>query len=110
MKILGIVVDKNLNFKQHITAICTKLSKSVGLLHQLKHYLQEELMEKLHYLSIQPYINYGIESWHGACQSFTSGVHVRQKKAIRAVFNLNYNAHANESFERSFISKSTKLT
>ena len=46
IKFLGIVIDKNLNFKQHITAMCTKLSKSVGLLHRLKHYLPEEIQKK----------------------------------------------------------------
>ena len=39
-------MDKNINFKQHITVMSSKLSKSVGLLHLLKHYLPEEIMIK----------------------------------------------------------------
>ena len=62
IKFLGVIIDKNLNFKQHITAMCNKLSKSVCLLHRLKHYLPEEIMKMLCFSLIQPYINYGIES------------------------------------------------
>ena len=60
--------------------MCTKLSKSMGLLHRLKHYLPEEIMKKLYYsMIILPYINYGIKSWHGASQSATSDVIILQK-------------------------------
>ena len=109
IKFLGIIIDKNLNFKQHITVMSSKLSKSVGLLHRLKHYLPEEIMKKLYYSLIHPYLNYGIESWHGASQSAVSGVHVLQKKVIRAVFNLDFNAHTNQHFKQSFILKCKEL-
>ena len=89
--------------------MCSKLSKSVGLLHRLKHYLPQEIMKKLYYSLVHPYINYGIQSWHGASQSATSGVHVLQKKAIRAVFNLNFNAHTNDYIKQSSILKSNEL-
>ena len=66
IKFIGIVFHKNLNFKQHITAICTKLSTLVCLLRRSKHYLPEEFMKKQYYSLIQPYIFYRIESWRGA--------------------------------------------
>ena len=107
---IGVIIDKkNLNFKQHITEMCNKLSKSVGLLHRLKYYLPEEIMKRLYYSLVQPYINYGIETWHGTSQSATSGVHVPQKKTIRAVFNLNYNDHTNEYIKRNFILKCNEI-
>ena len=93
-------MEKNLNFKQHIAAMCVKLSKSVGLFHRLKHYITQEFMKKLDYSLIQPYVNYGIEAWYGASLSATSGVHILQKEAIRAVFYLDYNGHTNQYLKK----------
>ena len=76
----GLIIDKNLNFKQHVTVMCSKLSKSVGLLHRLKHYLPQEIMKKICYSLFHPYKNYGIQSWHGASQSATIGVLVHWRK------------------------------
>ena len=59
--------------------MCINLSESVGLLHRLKHFLQGEIMKMLYYTLTQPYISYGIESWHGASQLSTSGVLVLKK-------------------------------
>ena len=61
--------------------------------------------EKLDFSLIQPYINYAIEFWHMASQSATSRVHVLLKKSVRAVFNLDYNAHTNEYIKINFILK-----
>ena len=109
IKFLGLIIDKNLNFKQRIKVICSKLSQSVGLLHRLKHYLPQKIMKKLYYSLVHPYINYGFQSWHGASQSTTTGVLVLQKTAIRAVFNLNFNPYSNDYFKQISILKSNEL-
>ena len=86
-----------------------KVSESVGLLHRLKHYLPQEIMRKLYFSLVHPYNNHGIQSWHGASQSATIGVSRTLKKAIRTVFNLNFNAHTIDYFKQSSILKSNEL-
>ena len=39
MKYLGVLIDKNLSWKYHIDAISTKISKNVGLIAKLRHYV-----------------------------------------------------------------------
>ena len=39
IKYLGVLIDKNLSRKHHIDAIATKISKNVGLIAKLRHYL-----------------------------------------------------------------------
>ena len=34
---LGLIIDPNLNWKAHLNAIGTKVSRIISLLHQLKH-------------------------------------------------------------------------
>ena len=38
-KILGVLIDNNLSWKQHIDHICVELSKLIGLLWRKKHLL-----------------------------------------------------------------------
>lgn len=98
-KFLGIIIDKNLTFKPHITYISSKLSKSIGILHKVKHILPEEALKILYRTLIHPYIQYGIEAWYGTNKNKSNAILVLQKKAIRAMLNLEYNANTNDSFK-----------
>ena len=39
IKYLGIVIDKNLTWKNHIDVIATKISRNIGLIAKLRHFL-----------------------------------------------------------------------
>ena len=45
-----------------------------------------------------PHLSYGIEVWHSAYKNVTEPIFVLQKKAIRAVFKLDYLGHTGDSF------------
>ena len=62
-------------------------------------------MKKIYYPLIQPYIIYGTKSSHGASQSATSGFLILQKKTVRPVLSLDYNAHTNEYYKKKVILK-----
>ena len=47
---------------------------------------------------ILPYLNYTIEIWYAGYQNITERIFVLQKKAIRAVNNLDFNGHTSASF------------
>ena len=54
---------------------------------------------------ILPYLNYSIETWFGACQTDCNKIFVLQKKAMRAIHNLPFNAHTNDYFKANRILK-----
>ena len=47
-KYLGVVIDDKLNFKEQIEKLKLKVSRSVGILSELKSYLPESAMLKLY--------------------------------------------------------------
>ena len=104
-KFLGVHIDENLNFKIHIENICKKVSKTVGILHKVKYFLPTDVLKTIYNTLIYPYLNYGIETWYGAPQSVRAGVQILQKKAVRAVNNLPYNAHTSTYFKNGKILK-----
>ena len=68
-------------------------------------YSPSNILKNLYYSLIYPYLKYAIEAWYGAPQCVSNRVKVIQKKAIRAIFDLNYNSHTTEYFTFSGILK-----
>ena len=63
IKFLGVLVDENLTWIDHITLVENKLSKNLGLLHKAKNYLNKKSMVSLFYSFIHSYSNYGNIAW-----------------------------------------------
>ena len=104
-KYLGIHVDHHLTFKYHINEISRKLSKSVGLLHKLNKFLPHNILKIIYSSLMHPYISYGVEAWYGTYRNHTNKISILQKKAIRAINNLEYNDHTTEYFRENRILK-----
>ena len=108
-KFLGLILDKNLNFKEHITHISNKCSKSIGILFKLNYFLPTNILKMLYSSMILPYLNYGIEAWFGAARTDRNKVFILQKKSIRAIYNLPFNTHTNTFFKDNNILKIHEL-
>ena len=104
-KFLGVFIDHHLTFKLQADHILKKVNKSVGVLFKLNYYLPENILLSLYSTLILPYFNYGIISWHN-CPLYTLNRLVTcQKKAVRAICSLDYNAHTNDHFKELKILK-----
>ena len=104
-KFLGIHLDQNLTFKTHINEISRKTSKTAGLLYKLRSFLPSNVLKTIYQSLMHPYFIYGIETWHGTFQNYTNKIFIIQKKAIRTINNLEYNAHTNDYFKSNEILK-----
>ena len=98
-KFLGITIDKNLKFEQHISNTTKKISKSIGILYRLNSYMPQNILRTIYNTLILPYISYAIEAWYGAPENIRHWVFVLQKKAVRAINSLSYNSHIEEYFK-----------
>ena len=59
-KYLGILIDKNLSWKIHIDNVATKLSKTVGLIAKLRHFVPQHTLLNIYCALILPYLSYGL--------------------------------------------------
>ena len=55
---LGVTIDAKLSWKPHITKVCNKLSKCIGILSKVKHILPKSAMVNLYYTLAYPYLMY----------------------------------------------------
>ena len=83
---LGIILDKHLSWKTHITMVTGKLSKINGILNRLKYIYPTHILLTIYKSLFVPHINYGSLVWG---QNFNS-ISKLQKKVIRTVTRSNY--------------------
>ena len=86
---LGITLDDQLKWNKHIEKISNKMSRNIGILNSLKHFLPMTTKTLIYNSLISCHINYGILLWGYSCKR----VELLQKKAVRIISLSKYNAH-----------------
>ena len=102
---LGVKIDEKLKFTAHISHICSKVSRSIGVLNNLKTILPKQVLRTLYYAFIYPYFSYCNIIWASTFHTHLKPIVSLQKKAIRIVNNSNFLAHTLELFYYSKILK-----
>ena len=59
IKYLGVLIDKHLTWKEHITVTENKASKNLGLLYRARRVLDSAALKNLSISLIHSYLNYG---------------------------------------------------
>ena len=80
-KFLGVIIDKQLNWKKHITHITGKVARGIGIIIKAKKYLPREAMLSLYYYFIYPYLTYCNLVWGTSCKSHLERLKILQKKS-----------------------------
>ena len=97
-KFLGVTVDQNLSWKNHIDHLRKKCCSSIGILHKVNKFLPESALLSLYYTLVLSHFNYGISTWSSASNVHKNKLHIIQKRALRAVSNSNFRSHSNPLF------------
>ena len=103
VKYLGILIDKNLSWKRHIDHIIIKVSRTVGLIAKLRHFLPTHTLLNIYQALIAPYLTYGLTVWGQACKSYLDKLLKLQKRAHRFIYFSDHNEHAIPLFDNAHI-------
>ena len=60
-KYLGVIIDRKLNWIDHITYVKNKISKGIGIMYKARQFLSKSALLDLYYAYIYPYMTYCIE-------------------------------------------------
>ena len=58
---LGVRIDENLTWRDHMHTVECKIAKNIGLSNQGKHYLDENCLKEIYFAYIHAYLNYAYE-------------------------------------------------
>ena len=88
-KILGVFVDKNLNWTDNIKHLTKKINASIWLWSKIKKYLSLEHRIQFYKSYIQPHIDFCSIVWRSSSESNKCKIFKLQKRACKV--NLDYN-------------------
>ena len=82
-KYLGVYIDKNLSWRDHIDYTCTKVSKACGALAKIRHCVDFETLRNVYHALLYSYLRYGIIAWGNASKTLLKPLETLVNKAIR---------------------------
>ena len=89
-KFLGVIIDQNLSFGEHLTYIKGKVSRGIGIVNRGKRLLNNSTLRTLYMSFLQPYLTYCITVWGKTFKTLLDPLVKLQKRAIRTICNVNY--------------------
>jgi len=99
-KYLGILMDPNFSFRQHVSSISSKLSKALYVLRRVKNCLPDKALLLLYYSLFHCHLIYASEIWSSAPEHLINQLFIKQKAAIRIIAKAKYNAHTQPLFRK----------
>ena len=93
--LLGLFINEHMNWNTHIFNISKTITKTLGVMNRLKHYLPQRILQILYNSLIWSHLNSNITAWgfasHKLCRL--------QKRALRLITDSRYNAHTQPLFK-----------
>ena len=87
MKLLGVTVDKQLNFKLHVSEICVKAARQLNVLRRLSKYLNLPSKLSIYKSFISSTFDYSPVAWIFCGKTNSSKLDKLNERAIRIVYN-----------------------
>ena len=94
IKFLGVTIDENLTWKNHVEVVENKISKNIGVLYKASHLLDFKNLLKIYLSFIHIYISYANIAWASTLKTKLQGILKKQKHAPRITFHANRLDHA----------------
>ena len=79
------LIDSNLNWKKRTHEIGEKISRGIGILSKLTHFVTIDNINQLYYSLVYPFLTYGLIAWGNTYTTTLKPVVVLQQKAVRII-------------------------
>ena len=109
VKYLGVIIDEHLSWKHHINYIALKISRNIGIISRLRHFVPLKTLLSIYNSVISPYISYGLIAWGQASKSHLDRILILQKRVVHLIYFLSFRTHAIPYFAQSNILPITML-
>ena len=97
-KFLGVHIDANLSWVNHIAHISNQVSKGIGILSKLKHIMPPKIMRSIYLSLVLPHLSYCSSIWSGTTKTNLNKLYILQKRAVRNITCALPRSSTNEIF------------
>lgn len=88
-------MDQHLTWKPHTDKVYGKVARATGIINRLKRIVPESIRITLYNTLILPHLSYNLLIWGHAAMKLEN----IQKRAVRAIKNVKYNAHTSPIYK-----------
>ena len=99
-KCLGVIIDENLLWHEHVDFLCKKVIASLSMLKRIRNFLDERDLLLLYNCLIQSQLDYCCEVWGSRYDVHANRLEILQKRAARMILNANFYTPSSELFKR----------
>ena len=100
VKYLGLIIDCHLNWKKHAHEVSKKISRGIGILSKLRHFVTNDILTQLYYSLVYPFLTYGLILWGNTYTTTLKPIVILQKKAVRIITFSKRDAHSSPLFSQ----------
>ena len=105
IKYLGLILDCNLSWKDHISFVESKVKRSIDILSKLRYFVSLNTLRNLYYALIYPFLTYALIVWGCTYSSTLQSLFILQKRSIRFITFTKYYEHTSMLFKSLNIMK-----
>ena len=109
IKFLGVILDEQLKWKEHINYIKSKISKCLGIFTKAKKVLNKTSLVQLYYSFMYPYLCYCNEVWGSTYNTHLTALYNIQKRALKIIFSLPKRTNTDFLFKKSHFFKLSEV-
>jgi hypothetical protein len=104
-KFLGVVIDDQLKWKEHINYITKKVAKATGIISIARRVFDKQTLKQLYYTFVYPYLIFGNIVWGKSGDTTIWPLFRLQKRIIRMINNVNSRISSSPFFKEMNILK-----
>ena len=93
------MLDEHISCIDHVRTVENKIAKNIGLLYRVSQFLDEDSLKTVYFSYIHSYLNYANIAWASTYTKKLKRVYLKQKHAVRIVFNKDKLTHSKPLFE-----------
>lgn len=96
---LGLILDSNLTWENHIHGIIAKIRPLIGILYRTRKILPKKIRRTLYHAMIHSHLRYMIEIWGSASSYLIKRLQTLQNSAMRNIYNLPFRTSRTDLFK-----------
>ena len=85
--------------KSQVSYTAIKINRNIGVISKLRYYLRSDILVKLYYALIYPFLTYGLISCGNTYSSTTQPLSNLQKRAMRVMAVSKFHEHSTPIFK-----------
>ena len=99
IKYLGLMIDENLSWNQHIDELSKKLNRANGMLSKIRHYVNKSTLRTLYFSTFSSHLGYCCQIWGQNGTSHLNKVHSIQRSSLRIINFQSFRSNTENTFK-----------